>query len=95
MSSRRKFLCMDCRIDTGKTYEHYMLIDTTWVLIHNSNRGMLCIGCCEARLGRQLTAWDFNSSHVNNPKLHQMSDRLRSRLNNANTDHRLTRLGQC
>lgn len=84
---------MDCKIDTGKSYEHYMLVDSIWVLVHNSNRGMLCVGCCETRLGRELRYSDFNSSHVNNPRLHQMSDRLRNRLGNANINHRLARMG--
>lgn len=64
-SNRRKFLCMDCDVDTGKIGEHYMLIDATWNQIHDSNKGMLCIGCVETRLGRPLTKSDFNDSHVN------------------------------
>lgn len=78
--SRTKFKCLDCEVDTGKLYEHYMLIDETWAKVHNSNKGMLCIGCVEDRLGRMLTKEDFNSSHVNNPKLNRMSHRLLSRL---------------
>lgn len=65
MSSRRKWMCLDCGVDTGKIGEHYMLIDATWKLIHSSAFGMLCIGCLETRLKRYLTASDFNSSHVN------------------------------
>jgi hypothetical protein len=65
--SRRKFLCLDCRVDTGKLGEHYMLKDSTWYKLHNSNQGMICIGCVEKRLGRKLTRIDFNDSHVNRP----------------------------
>ena len=65
MSSRRKWLCLDCRVDTGKIGEHYMLNEETWKLVHSSAFGMLCIGCLEKRLGRRLTATDFNTSHVN------------------------------
>ena len=83
MASRVKFLCLDCKVDTGKIYEHYMLIDSTWNLVHNSNKGMLCIPCLEKRLGRMLLREDFNSSHVNNPKLHAMSHRLLDRLQTA------------
>lgn len=79
-SSRRKFLCLDCKVDTGKIYEHYMLIEETWFAIHQSKFGMLCIGCVEKRLGRMLTKDDFNESHVNNPKLYPMSARLLSRI---------------
>jgi hypothetical protein len=79
-NSRRKFLCLDCRVDTGKIREHYMLVDDVWFSIHGSNLGMICIGCIENRLGRQLCPQDFNSSHVNNPKLYDMSARLLSRI---------------
>ena len=62
---RKKFLCLDCGIDTGKIGEHYMLIDSVWYQVHTSNKGMLCIGCLEIRLRRKLTKLDFNTSHVN------------------------------
>lgn len=79
--NRRKWLCLDCKIDTGKIGEHYMLIDSTWALIHNSNKGMLCIGCAEKRLGRLLTISDFNNSHINRTSPGQTkSQRLIERL---------------
>lgn len=65
MSSRKKFHCLDCKVDTGKIGEHYMLKDSVWFKVHSSNVGMLCIGCLERRLGRQVTKQDFNDSHVN------------------------------
>jgi len=76
--SRHKFKCLDCRVDTGKIGEHYMLIDETWRQAHSSNKGMLCIGCIELRLGRRLVKADFNNSHVNVIK--NMSNRLVERL---------------
>jgi hypothetical protein len=79
-NSRRKFLCLDCRVDTGKINEHYMLVDATWNRIHNSKYGMLCIACVENRLVRTLEATDFNQSHINNPRLYPMSLRLIDRL---------------
>lgn len=78
--SRRKFLCLDCGVDTGKIHEHYMLKDSVWRKAVNSNRGMLCIACIEARLGRLLRPNDFNDSYVNDPKFASMSMRLLSRL---------------
>ncbi len=63
--SRRKWLCLDCKVDTGKIGEHYMLVDATWQLAHDSHIGMLCIGCIETRIGRKLMPSDFNNSHVN------------------------------
>lgn len=79
--SRRKWLCLDCKVDTGKIGEHYMLIDVVWKKIHTSPAGMLCVSCAEKRLGRQLTRRDFNDSHVNriNPG-QSKSQRLMSRL---------------
>lgn len=79
--SRKKFLCMDCGVDTGKIGEHYMLVDSTWNAIHDSNKGMLCIGHVESRLGRKLVPSDFNDSHVNKPFPGKFfSNRLQSRL---------------
>jgi len=42
--------------------------------------GMLCVGCLEKRIGRILTRNDFTDAHINNPKTHPMTDRLRSRI---------------
>ncbi len=78
--SRKKFLCLDCKVDTGLAGEHYMLIDKTWLSVVDSNKGMLCIGCIEKRLGRQLCPDDFNNSYVNNLNFGTRSVRLMSRL---------------
>lgn len=79
--SRKKFICLDCGVDTGAIYEHYMLVDSTWYLIHDSKTGMLCIGCVEIRLGRQLNSNDFNNSYLNNPSTAPKSVRLIERMN--------------
>lgn len=81
MSKRRKFLCLDCHVDTGKIGEHYMLKDDVWLTIHGSKNGMICLGCVEKRLGRCLTSDDFNDSHVNRPQAGKvMSARFVNRL---------------
>ena len=80
MASRKKFLCLDCEIDTGKIYEHYFVNLPVWMSAVGSKTGMLCIGCLEKRLGRELTSSDFPSVHINNPKLYRMSRRLTSRI---------------
>ena len=64
---REKFKCVDCKIDTGKIGEHYMLVDEIWFKAYSSKKGMLCIGCLEKRLGRQLIKTDFNNSYINKP----------------------------
>jgi hypothetical protein len=78
--SRKKFLCLDCTIDTGKAGEHYMLVDTTWTLTGLGKFGMLCIECVETRIGRKLTASDFNNSYLNKPRTGIISARLLSRM---------------
>lgn len=80
--SRKKWLCLDCQVDTGKIYEHYFVTLDLWLSAVGSKTGMLCIGCLEARLHRTLTASDFTDCHINNPRLYTMSDRLRRRLFN-------------
>lgn len=80
VKARAKFLCLDCGIDTGKALEHYFLHDEVWLKIHNSQKGMLCIMCAEARLGRKLCPADFPAVTINNPKIAAMSDRLRKRI---------------
>jgi hypothetical protein len=78
--SRRKFLCLDCGIDTGKASEHYMLNDQTWKLTGLGKYGMLCVGCVEIRIKRKLVAKDFNSSYLNNPRTGSISARLLDRM---------------
>lgn len=80
MASRRKWLCLDCRVDTGKIHEHYFVQTPLWMKAVGSNRGMLCVGCLETRIGRTLKSFDFPDVHINNSKLYPMSDRLRSRI---------------
>lgn len=80
MASRMKWRCLDCRVDTGKAHEHYFVSTSIWLTVVGSNKGMLCVGCLEGRLGRKLVKADFTSAHINNPRLYPMSDRLRNRL---------------
>ena len=79
--SRRKFLCLDCGVDTGKIGEHYMLVDSTWSLTGLGKYGMLCISHVESRIGRQLTPGDFNDSYLNRPRTGIISQRLINRMN--------------
>ncbi len=46
-------------------WEWYMLTDETWAAI--GNPGIMCIGCAEKRLGRQLHAGDFSNLPINDP----------------------------
>lgn len=80
MSSRRKFKCVDCNVDTGKIHEHYFIHTDLWLTALNSKVGMLCIGCLENRLGRKLNREDFPSVSINNPRYEGKSNRLMDRM---------------
>jgi hypothetical protein len=82
-NSRKKFLCLDCRVDTGKIGEHYMLVDSTWTLTGLGKYGMLCIKDVEKRIGRQLKPSDFNGSYLNRPRTGIMSELLVHRMNSG------------
>ena len=79
-ASRKKWLCLDCKIDTGKIREHYFIETELWLSVVGSKSGMLCVSCLEKRLGRKLSPADFPQVHINNPKLYGMSARLLDRL---------------
>jgi hypothetical protein len=52
--------CIDCGVDTDAINESgYMLHDDLWCQANPAEAGMLCIGCCERRLGRKLCRNDF------------------------------------
>jgi hypothetical protein len=78
--SRRKFLCLDCGVDTGRIGEHYMLIDSTWTLTGLGKIGMLCVEHVESRIGRKLMSSDFNDSYLNNARTGIISQRLANRM---------------
>ena len=57
---RNRFGCIDCGVNTSKIGEYYALRNEVWnAAVPDRPRGMLCIGCVEARLHRRLTAADF------------------------------------
>lgn len=78
-NSKAKWLCVDCSENTS--YEHYFAKNDVWFGLANMGEiGMLCVGCLELRIGRRLTPEDFTDAHINDPKTHPMTDRLRSRI---------------
>lgn len=79
-NSRKKWLCLDCGLDTGKAAEHFMLVDSTWKLTGLGKIGMLCVEHVESRIGRRLVPSDFNDSYLNRPKTGIISQRLMSRM---------------
>lgn len=78
--TRRKFLCLDCGVDTGKIHEHYFINTDTWISVVGSKNGMLCISCLEKRLDRKLKSNDFPDVSINNPKYDAKSSLLMKRM---------------
>lgn len=75
-------ICVDCGADTEETQEYFHVRDEVWLQATKQKVVLpfkvLCIGCLEFRLGRQLVASDFTDARVN--KLGNHSARLKSRL---------------
>jgi hypothetical protein len=73
------FRCDDCRKDTSTIGEYYWLHDHVWAQANAD--GVLCIGCFERRLGRQLTREDFDLTEgLNQSLIMHQSKRLKDRL---------------
>jgi hypothetical protein len=76
------FECADCEVNTFQEpvgiSEYYMVLDPIWEE-HGVGKGMLCIGCLENRMGRELTPADFNEYPVNYG-IFKQSDRFKNRV---------------
>lgn len=46
--------CLDCGIHTTDIGEYFMVQNTLWRKVCPAPRAMMCIGCLEKRLGREL-----------------------------------------
>lgn len=87
--------CFDCAEDTDR--EYYMIHDDLWEQAGMGHGwkyysdpskldGLLCVGCLESRLGRQLTKEDFTDAPVNTIWMRYMSERLKNRIDFKSTD---------
>ena len=75
------FRCLGCAVDTGWLNEYYMVNHDIWTTVNPGVEGMLCIGCLEGRLGRELNADDFiKNLPINEIGYFQQSERLLDRL---------------
>lgn len=77
------FECVDCSINTLFENEYYMVHDHVWSgeAGMDSDGGMLCIGCLEVRIGRNLDGDDFTDCRLNrSPSIYDKSVRLQDRL---------------
>lgn len=81
------FLCTDCGVNTCTIDEYYMVCSDTWNKATKDNPAyMLCIGCLETRLQRNLTSLDFALCPLNVINITKGSERLRDRIDgNLNT----------
>lgn len=80
--------CTDCNTNTREAHEYYMVNFDLW-RASGAGEGMLCIGCLEDRIGRQLVPGDFIDAPINTDpedELWERSPRLRNRLNNTITE---------
>jgi len=59
LREERATLCLDCDVDTIAINEFYVVHDSIWAIVNPASAGMLCIGCLEHRLGRELHRDDF------------------------------------
>lgn len=74
------FHCAVCGENTNTLNEYYMVNHELWDR-YGVPAGMLCIGCLEARLGRELDRCDFTDAPIN--EIFDQSERLRARLVSA------------
>jgi hypothetical protein len=76
----RNPICMDCGVNLDAIDEDIMLVDDVWLAAVPMERGMLCIGCIENRLGRKLRRGDFTRySQSAAEEGMPVSDRLKNR----------------
>lgn len=80
----RGFHCVDCDVLTASSgcSEYYMVQHELWS-VYGVRYGMLCIGCLERRMGRELTSADFLDCPLNRVEYQPKSLRLMRRLGYA------------
>lgn len=74
-----KTRCIDCNMHTVRENEYFMIHRPLWESIAVPN-DILCIGCTEARLGRELRADDFKEMQPTGWRRDLISDRMWERM---------------
>ncbi len=64
----------------GEPDEWYSVLDSVWAEAGMTSDDILCIGCLERRLDRQLCSADFEKAMLNSPTYGWHSERLIDRL---------------
>lgn len=81
-----QWVCKDCSVVVrgeayGDEHEYYNVHDDIWAQSGlGPNDGMLCIGCLEKRIGRELKSDDFGNCLINTHPLYIRSERFTDRL---------------
>jgi hypothetical protein len=73
------FACADCGVNTARIDEYYMVTHELWASATPDGADILCIGCLEKRLGRELVPDDFPSCwgiNCADPKSERLLKRL-------------------
>lgn len=82
MENYDEFSCIDCDINTLYIGEYYMVHDDVWIDEAGMEKtsGMLCIGCLETRIKRELSRLDFTDYPINTIAQILGSQRIQARL---------------
>lgn len=77
-----KHICIDCGVDTSNMQEYYMVQPALWKrhVPEDKNNSMLCLGCLESRMDRQLVLDDFTDCPLNDKEYGNKSNRFLNRL---------------
>ena len=71
--------CAVCSVDCYEIREYYMVTNEIWDQF-GAVHGMLCIGCLENLMGRELVKTDFTDAPVNDDRVSSKSERFASRM---------------
>lgn len=76
------FICHNCGFNCSTGGELFYLKDELWwkIMGRRTVGGILCIDCCEKKLGRKLNRNDFTECYINRVNYGNKSARLLNRL---------------
>jgi len=63
--------CCGCGVNIHEAHEYYHVHNGVWAEAGACKRSLLCIGCLEDRLGRELTRADFSDAGVNHDEYYR------------------------
>ena len=84
MDDYSEFKCIECDVNTLDVREYYMIQNDLWEQVNPNKNGMMCIGCVEEKLKRELTPEDFTNCPLNLFSPNKKSERLLKRLGYTN-----------